>query len=257
MSQEPTMATAQFKFNMGDRALQLRMTVPVDPVPLQSLLPLLHQLENQFVGVAVQRVEEQGKKISCCAGCGACCRQLVPISEVEAQDIADLVELMPEPRRTEILRRFAEAHQKLAAAGLLERLQNRQGLPQESVDANGREYFFLGIPCPFLEDEACSIHPDRPLACREYLVTSSPEHCATLDYDQIDLVEMNPELWPAVAKTDPVRKGDTFIRWVPMILALDWARNRTTEPVERPGTEWIQEIISRAANPNIPTATVD
>jgi Fe-S-cluster containining protein len=34
------------------------------------------------------------------------------------------------------------------------------------------------MPCPFLEDESCSIHPDRPLVCREYLVTSPAELCA-------------------------------------------------------------------------------
>ena len=39
-------------------------------------------------------------------------------------------------------------------------------------------YFALGIPCPFLEEESCSIHPDRPLVCREYLVTSPAELCA-------------------------------------------------------------------------------
>ena len=38
----------------------------------------------------------------------------------------------------------------------------------------GREYFQLGIPCPFLEEESCSIYHDRPITCREYLVTSPP-----------------------------------------------------------------------------------
>lgn len=33
---------------------------------------------------------------------------------------------------------------------------------------------------PFLEDDACSIHPHRPSVCREYLVTSPAEHCAEL-----------------------------------------------------------------------------
>jgi hypothetical protein len=33
-------------------------------------------------------------------------------------------------------------------------------------------YFLQGVACPFLEAESCGIHPDRPLACREYLVTS-------------------------------------------------------------------------------------
>ena len=36
----------------------------------------------------------------------------------------------------------------------------------------------MGVPCPFLEDESCSIHPERPLVCREYLVTSPAALCA-------------------------------------------------------------------------------
>ncbi|MEZ5279133.1 MAG: hypothetical protein R2770_01565 [Acidimicrobiales bacterium] len=34
------------------------------------------------------------------------------------------------------------------------------------------------VACPLLDDGVCSIRPDRPLACREYLVTSDPKHCA-------------------------------------------------------------------------------
>lgn len=39
-------------------------------------------------------------------------------------------------------------------------------------------YFGLDLPCPLLADGVCSIRDDRPLACREYLVTSDPAHCA-------------------------------------------------------------------------------
>ena len=42
----------------------------------------------------------------------------------------------------------------------------------------GLRYFALGIPCPFLEDERCTIHQIRPLRCREYMVASPAENCA-------------------------------------------------------------------------------
>ena len=48
------------------------------------------------VGVAVEDAVAEGETISCKKGCGACCRQLVPISQVEARRIRDLVEAMPE-----------------------------------------------------------------------------------------------------------------------------------------------------------------
>ena len=45
-----------------------------------------------------RRGRPRGVRVSCRAGCGACCRQLVPIAEAEARRIRDLVEAMPEPR---------------------------------------------------------------------------------------------------------------------------------------------------------------
>ena len=115
-------------------------------------------------------VERSGASISCRAGCGACCRQVVPITETEARHVRDLVEAMPEPRRQQIRERFAAGRQRLEDAGLLETFQHPTEIPDRV--AAGMEYFRLGIACPFLEDESCSIHPDRPLSCREYLVAN-------------------------------------------------------------------------------------
>ena len=44
-----------------------------------------------------------------------------------------------------------------------------------------KRYFDAGVACPLLVDGRCSVRSVRPLACREYLVTSDPRHCATLD----------------------------------------------------------------------------
>ena len=50
-------------------------------------------------------VAARGEAISCKAGCGACCRQLVPVSETEAHHLRDVVEAMPEPRRAAVTAR--------------------------------------------------------------------------------------------------------------------------------------------------------
>ncbi|HEY5241787.1 MAG TPA: YkgJ family cysteine cluster protein [Polyangiaceae bacterium] len=50
-----------------------------------------------------------------------------------------------------------------------------QTLTHEVIDAGVAEVIRgETVSCPFLEEESCSIHPDRPPICREYLVTSSP-----------------------------------------------------------------------------------
>ena len=53
--------------------------------------------------------------------------------------------------------------------------------------------------CPFLEEESCSIHPDRPLVCREYLVTSPAELCAGPTQEGVTPV--------AVPKVSPAARG--------------------------------------------------
>ena len=48
------------------------------------------------------------------ATCGACCRQLVPISALEARELVRLVDRMPEPRRSVLRQRFNDALRRLA-----------------------------------------------------------------------------------------------------------------------------------------------
>ena len=84
---------------------------------------------------------------------------------------------MPEPRRTEVRARFADAVAKIEAAGLLPEARAFDSLPDEQYLALHPRYFALQIACPFLEDESCSIYSQRPLVCREYLVTSPAEYC--------------------------------------------------------------------------------
>src|SRR5439155_8807845 len=81
------------------------------------------ELAGRATAVAMAKVEEQGQAVSCGAGCGACCRQLVAISFVEARALADLVAALPSQRRAEIRARFADGVRRLEEAGLLDPAQ--------------------------------------------------------------------------------------------------------------------------------------
>src|SRR5260370_32299424 len=100
-------ATVNLAATIGDCELKMSVTVPAGPTRLSEMLPLLQILSDQVVSSAEQSAHERGLAISCRKGCGACCRQLVPISPVEAPDILRLVREFPEPRRSEIVARFA------------------------------------------------------------------------------------------------------------------------------------------------------
>ena len=77
---ESRTATVSLEATVGDCELKMSVTVPAGPTKLDDLLPLLQILSDNVVAAAEREGERQGKCISCTKGCGACCRQLVPIT---------------------------------------------------------------------------------------------------------------------------------------------------------------------------------
>ena len=110
----PKLASVEFTLEGEDFRLKSRVTVPAGPTHVSELLPVARALSDAVVRETCQAVEATGAKISCKKGCGACCRNLVAISEVEARRIGALVESLPETRRETVRARFSEAR---AAAG--------------------------------------------------------------------------------------------------------------------------------------------
>ncbi len=233
--------SANFKIGWEGRELSASVALPTHPVSPRYLLPMIQNLSNALVGMGESLVAERGETISCKAGCGACCRQLVPITESEAHHIRDLVEAMPEPRREAVREKFAAARTALAASGLLELLLK----PTENTRNTelGLSYLRLGIACPFLEEESCSIHPDRPLSCREYLVTSPAEYCREPTATTIRRVPTPGFAMTAFATLDgPAPTGG--VRWVPLVLAPEWAEKHPETAATEPGTELFSRFMS-------------
>lgn len=233
------------------RKFDLEMGVFADTVPAEAMLPLFRSFAENFVDVAVKEAEQQGKKITCQKGCGACCRQLVPISAIEARQLAKMVEAMPPVRRQIIRQRFANALRKLAEAGLLEMLLHPESIDQEQREKLAPQYFGQGIACPFLENESCSIHLDRPIACREYLVTSPAEFCAAPTSENVEMITSAAgQVWTWVARMDAVADGD-YSGWIPLILALDYAAEHPADPEPRAGTQWVEEFFKSVAGKGV------
>jgi Fe-S-cluster containining protein len=237
--------TAHVGLAIAGHVVRTDITVPSKPVKIGDMLPVFQSLSDLVVRTTVESVEVQGQTISCCKGCGACCRQLVPIAEPEARRIRDLVEALREPRRSTVRARFAEARRRLEEAGLLETLRHPDQWSTDAFNPVGLKYFAQHIACPFLEDESCSIHPDRPMACREYLVTSPAANCAHPSPETIDRVKMPKSVWSAVARLDAVGPADRFIRWVPLILALEWAEAHPEDPPRRPAPEFLCALLEQ------------
>jgi Fe-S-cluster containining protein len=248
---DPAWATASIQLKLDGEPLWLEISVPRGPTSVRNLLPVFEGLTNAVVDVAVRRAEGAGKTISCRAGCGACCRQLVPISGAEAHHLAQLVAALPELRQSQGRARFAKAGETLAKAGLLEQLHNPGPASGKELRPVGLAYFALGIPCPFLEDESCSIHLDRPLACREYLVTSPAEHCSRPTPKTVHCVPMPVKVSNAVRGLD--KPGSNVAAgWLPLTLALEWAAAHPEVAPTRAGPALLHELFAKLTNGDVP-----
>jgi Fe-S-cluster containining protein len=241
----------KFRLAAPDRSIEASIRLPREPVRPRDLVPAILDVAGAVVGMSESRVAEDGEVVSCRAGCGACCRQLVPVSEPEALHLASLVEAMPEPRRSQIVERFQAARRRSAA--VLDAVHSASG---EAVGVEmtkaGEPYFRLGIPCPFLEQESCGIHPQRPSICREYLVTSTPEHCASLDADRIKRVPVPVTVSSALMYFSDGR-GTEDARVRPLIEALDWAAELSGQPEPRiPAPEMFRNFLRQFAGDGRP-----
>ncbi len=183
----PTPVTP-FLLDFGhDDPLKIELSLPRTEVTVHEILPAMFAVADAVHARSIQQVEAMGKTIGCGPNCGECCKQLVPISEYEAAHLAGVVRAMPAQQRSRIVMRFTHAIQKLDEAGLMGPLNEtfaRDIKNNEKILDLKKQYWDLQIPCPFLEDGSCSIHGQRPLVCRQYLVTSAPKHCLDIYTDK-------------------------------------------------------------------------
>ncbi len=107
-------------------------------LPWLPLLLEIQHLTDQGVAAAMRA---DGRRLACARGCAACCRSHVdiPVYPLELMGIAWFARERLTGETRAILRRQLQAHRELGA-------------------------------CPFLVDEACAIHPLRPMACRQFNV---------------------------------------------------------------------------------------
>ena len=243
------------------RRIELVLRIDGEPLPvsapqppargrLDELLPAMQAIDNAAIGHAIRKAEAAGKQVTCAKGCSACCRaQPVPVTPPEAHALLLLVEAMPAARRREVEARFADRVARLREAGLADGFLHRD----PALDADGartlaRDYFALGLVCPFLQDDACSIHPQRPFVCRQYLVTSDPALCADPFANPVDVVPMPLQAATAMLSA-AAQTMATPQHTVPLTLALEHARAQRealrqrvdAEPVVR---HWLQALAS-------------
>lgn len=221
--------TERFEIALNTSAGQITtaVEVPTGFVPVTAIVPLIRRFGEEAQALEVARSTDAGNTPSCRKGCAACCRMLVPLSAPEAFALRDWVRSRPTGQQDRIAARFAESKSQLLSHGIWQRLSELCDAPEQSNDdaleVMNREYYALGMPCPFLEEEVCAIYEERPAACRELLVSSPPERCDDLINNPVDPISA-PILVSTVLGLlwQELMKSPT--RLIPLPVALDWAK---------------------------------
>jgi Fe-S-cluster containining protein len=109
-------------------------------------LPMLldaYYLIDKGIDEAVKSELKKGKKLACSKGCSNCCRthKTIPVYPLELVGISWYV------------------------------TEKISGLVREIIK-NQLKNYNENSPCPFLVEGACSIHPMRPISCRQFIVFS-------------------------------------------------------------------------------------
>jgi Fe-S-cluster containining protein len=244
-----TTAKASFALPVGGGFLHASAQLPTGQTTLTELLPIVRNLENAITGRVAQEAEAAGSPISCKAGCAACCRQMVPVSLFEAEALMNWIRSLPEVQQRMIEQRFHRALNALRDAGVIDKVLDPEWTRNEGVATEiAVTYFKAGVACPFLENENCGIYSMRPLACREYMVTSPREWCsdpAVFDVFGIQLpLKLSHVLYAFGRKMERDTRG-----WIPLVFLLAWGKSGVVpgEYVSGTGEEVLRRFLEQTA----------
>ena len=227
--------------------LTAAIDVPTGFIPITAIVPVTRRLGEEAAQLEVRHAIEAGQTVSCRMGCAACCRMLVPLSAPEAFALREYVGQLPTDRRTLVLTRLSDTKDRLSQTGLWERLNDLAEaptpLPDEELDPINRAYYALRIPCPYLENEMCSIYEARPAACRELLVTSPAELCQDMVQNAVTPLPVSMRIgsilglvWGTLTSSPP--------RLIPLPMALEWAERHEEESrLTWPGASLLDQVL--------------
>lgn len=242
--------SVRFTLKVQDATIEMSAQLPQGPTSAAALLPVLQDLSNALSEITVQRAEQRGERLSCREGCGACCRQAVPISPAEARMLSHWIDRQPEERKAVLRERFRHAAARLEDAGLAQRVRAYTSESSRgAMDSLGLDYFALGIACPFLEQERCTIHPIRPLRCREYLVVSPADHCAHPRTREITGIKPPVALSPILSRWTASGDAQKF-ELILLTMLEEWgtAHPESEDSAHRTAPEMLREFLHAFAN---------
>lgn len=254
MPEPPEMVDVSFTLNFAEGTLRSTVPVPAGQTNLTQLLPILQSLSSGIVDHVGKAAARHGTPIQCGPKCSACCAQLVPISPFEAEALANWIRSLPSDQQQVLMARFQQALLALQDQGVLALLNPEMfELSADRWKELNGIYFAAGVPCPFLDQGNCGIHPIRPLICREYVVVSPPAYCSEPGHPRAEVVVLPVKPSKALQTLGRRVEGDAQ-GWLPLVFLFHWmAAGRQAGPsIRGTGAEVLSEFLQTIAQTGHP-----
>lgn len=200
-------------------------------IDLLDAVELLRARAEVRLAERIAMLPQAGAEITCRAGCSACCRQLVVVSPLEAHALAEFVASRPE-LAARLTRSHAAWRDAIAAdpelrSRLAAFVESEGYVSGPEGGALELDYWQAQLPCPFLEDDRCTVYPVRPFACQEHFVVSDPVLCSD-DFDHAVPADTRLE-FRAVANYVGTECYQLPDRLIPLPMALEYAAGHSEE----------------------------
>jgi len=122
-----------------------------------------------------------GTEIPCAKGCSACCSYLTPLPVPEAHLLREEIAAMPSLEQMRIIEACISVARHMAGEPAEIPPSHHSESPRSINHAHSSNSsgwnLDLGLPCPFLRNDLCTIYENRPLVCREYFAIGCRGNC--------------------------------------------------------------------------------
>jgi Fe-S-cluster containining protein len=206
--------------------LRTNLIVSEDDMGLAAFMRSAISVGQELVDLMEAAYERAGKPASCAKGCASCCRQEVPISAPEALLLAECAAALPDARRQGVAVRFQAIRDRVRAGNAGGRdLPTGTGSAEAKahVKAQGLAWFRERLDCPFLENEACVAHEDRPFTCRNHLAFTEARHCFEPETGQVRVMNPRFSIGTVMALLAAEFMGEEPVK-LPLAALEDWIR---------------------------------
>jgi len=173
--------------DLGQTSVPLWVGADDRPARLSEIVPLARAVSDTVCSALVDASAGDGQPVQCRKGCSDCCSYLVPLSIPEVFRLWEELSAMGADAASGVLNRCFACEEKILDAHTLGKLAISDSFEAPEIS---RWYAQLQMTCPFLSHGLCRIYQQRPLACREHLVTSAAALCKSSPENVPHTVEM-------------------------------------------------------------------